>query len=124
MFAKTLSAISVLLLGACGTGSQFNWEESESSKAIRRPIEANIGSFKLCLDNERKLNPQFEGDLTMDWTVDDLGNASAASRRHGSILQGAFVACISEKIEATKFTPSEPGKRLPVTYTFQFQRKP
>jgi hypothetical protein len=124
MTAKILSAISVLMLGACGTGSQFNWEESEASKSIRRPIEANIQMFKMCLDNERKINPDVEGDLTMDWVVDDKGNASKAARRHGKILQGEFTRCIGEKIEATKFVPSESGKSLPATYTFQFQRKP
>lgn len=124
MVAKTLSAISVLLLAACGTGSQFNWEESDAGKAIRRPIEANIGLFKLCLDSERKQNPDFEGDLAMDWIIDDQGNASKASRRLGSIPQGNFTRCIGEKIESIKFSPAEPGKTLPVTYPFKFQRKP
>lgn len=123
MIAKILSATSVLLLGACGTGSQFNWEETESSKSIRRPIEANIELFKTCLDEERKLNPDFEGDLTMDWQIDDQGNASKSSRRLGSIPQGDFASCIGEKIESIKFSPAEPGKILPVTYPFQFQRK-
>jgi hypothetical protein len=123
MVAKALFAISVLLLGACGTGSQFNWEESEASQSIRRPLEANIELFKMCLDHERKLNPDVEGDLTMDWVLDDMGNASKASRRHGKILQGDFVFCIDEKLESIKFFPAEPGKSLPVTYTSQFQRK-
>jgi hypothetical protein len=111
------------LLGACGTGSQFNWEETEASKSIRRPIEANIELFKMCLDSERKLNPDVEGDLTMDWIVDDQGTASRASRRHGAILYGDFVRCIGEKIEAIKFSPAEPGKTLTINYTFQFEKK-
>ncbi len=116
-------AVAVLLLGACGTGSQFNWEESDASKAIRRPIEENLGLFKLCLEDERRQNPGIEGDLTMDWKIDDRGVASKAMRRHGSILQGDFVVCIGKKIEAIKFSPAEPGTMLSVTYPFVFQRK-
>ncbi|MBN8539749.1 MAG: AgmX/PglI C-terminal domain-containing protein [Deltaproteobacteria bacterium] len=120
---KALLAVAVLLLSACGTGSQFKWEESGASKAIRRPIEENLGLFKLCLEDERKRNPDFEGDLTMDWQIDDQGIASKAMRRLGSIRDGDFVRCVGEKIEAIKFSPAEPGKTLSVTYPFQFQRK-
>ncbi len=95
---------------AFGTGTLDNQKISET-------VKRRIGAVKSCYEKELKRNPQLQGKIVMQFTIEESGRVSDVSAKSDSIGEPAVSECIKDAIGRWRFDKPEGGS---VTIAFPF----
>jgi outer membrane biosynthesis protein TonB len=88
----------------------------ETSK-IASAVKGRIGGVKGCYEKELKRNPQLQGKIVMQFTINEGGRVMDVSAKSDSMGEPAVAECIKSQMDRWRFPPPEGGT---VTVSFPF----
>jgi outer membrane biosynthesis protein TonB len=86
---------------------------------IASTVKSRIGGVKSCYEKELKRNPQLQGKIVMQFTINEAGRVMDVTAKSDSVGEPAVAECIKAQMERWKF-PAPDGGTVTVAFPFIF----
>ncbi len=89
------------------------------SKAVAEVVRRRISAVKNCYERELRRNPKLEGNITVQFTISQMGRVSDVNTIQNTMNSDSVASCIVDRIRGWRF-PSPEGGSVTVSYPFIF----
>ena len=95
----------------------------KSREDIRLTILPHLKEVRNCYKDSLKINPELEGKVLVEFTIDDKGTVEEAkfNKAKSTLHDDKFQSCFIDALKAWKFPASSQGKKMLITLPFHFE---
>jgi len=92
--------------------------EKKYREEIRLTIQSHLKEIRNCYVDSLKINPELEGKVLVEFTIDDKGTAQEAKviEAKSSIHNDQLNNCITDAFKTWKFPATSEGKKMTTSY--------
>lgn len=90
------------------------------SESIREAVMKKMSSIKYCYESQLKKNPNLQGKIVVNFTIDKNGEVSRYSIESSTLNDEEVENCILRVIRRIKFPPPQNGESVEVSYPLVF----
>jgi hypothetical protein len=87
-------------------------------EVIQRVVRSHFGHFRLCYENNLRMQPNLQGRVVIDFTIDRDGKVRAV-KGGGDVPDQAVISCVAAQAKTMVF-PRPEGGLVRVTYPIIF----
>jgi len=87
---------------------------------VRRIVRAHINEVRHCYNQGLARDPNLDGRVTVNFTIDERGRVSASSEHSSTLTDRGVTQCVVKAVKRWKFPKPKGGSTVEVRYPFVF----
>lgn len=99
-------------------GSGVTGVNGLTAEQVQAVVTAHHGALLACYDTEAKRDPTLRGDVTVAWTVDEMGMVIGVGLTDSTIRNDSVEGCVLRQVRAWRFPPSAGDTQTTLPFSF------